>query len=111
MYETNRKSQFLSGMMHPIMGFTGNLGYVAVCVVGALLTMNDVISFGVIVAFMIYVRLFTNPLNQIAQAMTSLQSTAAASERVFEFIDEEEMTSQKHIKNKLNKKKVKGKIV
>ena len=109
-YDCNRKSQFLSGLMHPMMAFVGNLGYVAVCIVGALLTMNDMISFGVIVAFITYVRLFTNPLNQIAQAMTSLQSTAAASERVFEFIDEEEMTSQEHIKTKLNKNKVKGKI-
>ena len=110
MYETNRKSQFLSGMMHPIMGFTGNLGYVAVCIVGALLTMNDVISFGVIVAFMIYVRMFSNPLNQIAQAMSSLQSTAAASERVFEFLDEKEMSDQKEISRHLNRSKVKGEI-
>ena len=110
MYETNRKSQFLSGMMHPIMGFTGNLGYVAVCIVGALLTMNDVISFGVIVAFMIYVRMFSNPLNQIAQAMSSLQSTAAASERVFEFLDEKEMSNQKEISRHLDKSKVKGEI-
>lgn len=109
-YECNRKSQFLSGLMHPMMGFIGNLGYVAVCIVGALLTLNNMTTFGVIVAFMTYVRLFTNPLNQIAQAMTSLQSTAAASERVFEFIDEEEMSSQEHIKTKLNKKKIKGKI-
>ncbi len=110
LYETNRKSQFLSDLMRPIMGFTGNLGYVAVCVVGALLTMNDVISFGVIVAFMIYVRMFNNPLNQIAQAMSSLQSTAAASERVFEFLDEKEMSDQKDITRHLNKSKVKGEI-
>ena len=109
-YECNRKSQFLSGLMPPMMGFIGNLGYVAVCIVGALLTMNDLITFGTIVAFITYVRLFTNPLNQISQAMTSLQTTAAASERVFEFIDEEEMSSQEHIKTKLNKNKVKGKI-
>lgn len=109
-YECNRKSQFLSGLMHPMMGFIGNLGYVAVCIVGALLTMNDMITFGTIVAFITYVRLFTNPLNQIAQAMTSLQATAAASERVFEFVDEEEMLLEEHIKTKLNKKKVKGKI-
>lgn len=109
-YECNRKSQFLSGLMHPIMGFIGNFGYVAVCIVGALLTMNNMTTFGVIVAFMTYIRLFTNPLNQIAQAMTSLQTTAAAGERVFEFIDEEEMSSQENIKIKLNKKKVKGKI-
>ncbi len=72
LYECNRKSQFLSGLMPPIMGFIGNFGYVVVCVVGALLVTNNVITFGVIVAFMIYVRLFTNPLSQIAQAMTSL---------------------------------------
>ena len=110
LYECNRKSQFLSGIMQPIMMFVGNLGYVAVCVVGALLTTNNVISFGVIVAFMIYVRMFTNPLSQIAQAMTSLQSTAAASERVFDFLDEEEMTNESKLKGKLNKDKVKGEI-
>ena len=109
-YEANRKSQFLSGLMHPIMGFIGNFGYVAVCIVGAILTMNDVISFGVIVAFITYVRLFTNPLSQMAQAMTSLQSTAAASERVFEFLDEEEMSNQNNMTKYLNKEDVKGKI-
>lgn len=108
--EANRKSQFLSGMMQPIMGFIGNFGYVAVCIVGAMLTMNDIISFGVIVAFISYVRLFTSPLSQIAQAMTALQSTAAASERVFEFLDEEEMPEEKESNKKLNKDKVKGKI-
>jgi len=110
LYHCNRKSQFLSGLMQPIMGFIGNFGYVAVCVVGALLTMNDVISFGVIVAFMIYVRLFTNPLSQIAQAMTNLQSTAAAGERVFELFDEEEMLDESHLTKVLDKEKVKGKI-
>ena len=110
LYTANRKSQFLSGMMHPIMGFVGNFGYVMVCIVGALLTMNDVISFGVIVAFMIYVRMFTNPLNQMAQAMSSLQSTAAASERVFEFLDETEMSDQKDISKRLIRSKVKGEI-
>ena len=110
LYHCNRKSQFLSGLMQPIMGFIGNFGYVAVCVVGALLTMNDIISFGVIVAFMIYVRLFTNPLSQIAQAMTNLQSTAAAGERVFELFDEEEMPDESHLTKVLDKEKVKGKI-
>ena len=110
LYECNRKSQFLSGIMQPIMGFVGNLGYVAVCVVGALLVMNNHISFGVIVAFMIYVRMFTNPLSQIAQAMTALQMTAAASERVFEFLDEEEMTNERKLKGKIDKNNVKGKI-
>ena len=106
----NQKSQFLSGIMQPIMAFIGNFGYVAVCIVGALLTMNDIISFGVIVAFITYVRLFTNPLSQIAQSMTSLQSTAAASERVFEFLDEKEMPEQTENKKYLDKNKVKGKI-
>ena len=106
----NQKSQFLSGIMQPIMAFIGNFGYVAVCIVGALLTMNNIISFGVIVAFITYVRLFTNPLSQIAQSMTSLQSTAAASERVFEFLDEKEMPEQTENKKYLDKNKVKGKI-
>ena len=106
----NQKSQFLSGIMQPIMTFIGNFGYVAVCIVGALLTMNNIISFGVIVAFITYVRLFTNPLSQIAQSMTSLQSTAAASERVFEFLDEKEMPEQTENKKYLDKNKVKGKI-
>ena len=109
-YEANRKSQFLSGLMNPIMQFIGNFGYVAVCIVGALLTMNGKISFGVIVAFITYVRLFTNPLAQIAQAMTSLQSTAAASERVFDILDAKEMTSEKDIAKTLDKSKVKGEI-
>ena len=109
-YEANRKSQFLSGLMMPMMGFIGNFGYVCVCIVGALLTMNGHISFGVIVAFISYVRLFTSPLSQIAQAMTSMQSTAAASERVFEFVDEEEMKSQSKIKHILKKDQVKGEI-
>lgn len=109
-YEANRKSQFLSGLMPPIMHFIGNLGYVAVCIVGAILTMNNVISFGVIVAFITYIRLFTNPLSQIAQSLTSLQSTAAASERVFEFVDEKEMLDQTNIAHELKKDNVKGKI-
>ena len=109
LYTSNRKSQFLSGLMPPIMGFIGNFGYVAVCVVGALLVMNDKITFGVIVAFMIYIRLFTNPLTQIAQAMTSLQSTGAASDRVFTFLEEEEMPLEKASKV-LKKKDAKGNI-
>ena len=110
LYNSNRKSAFYSGLMQPIMMFVGNFGYVAVCIVGAMLAMKANITFGVIVAFMVYVRLFTNPLSQIAQAMTNLQSTAAASERVFEFLDENEMTDEKHLTGKLNKDKVKGKI-
>jgi len=110
LYNANRKSRFLSGLMHPMMHFVGNLGYVAVCIVGALLTMNGKISFGVIVAFITYVRLFTSPLSQIAQAMTSLQSAAATSERVYEFLDEQEQSNQENLKEKLNKKEVKGNI-
>ncbi len=110
LYEANRKSQFLSGLMMPIMNFVGNLGYVAVCIVGALLVSKQVISFGVIVAFIIYVRMFTNPLTQIAQAMTALQSTAAAGERVFEFLEENEMTDESHLKKHLEKENVKGVI-
>ena len=108
--ECNKKSQFLSGLMQPMMGFIGNFGYVMVCIVGALLAMKGYITFGVIVAFMIYVRLFTNPLSQIAQAMTSLQTTAAASERVFEFLDEKEMTAESDKPKVLDKAKVKGNI-
>jgi len=109
-YDANRKSQFLSGLMMPMMNFVGNFGYVAVCIVGALLTVNDTITFGVIVAFISYVRLFISPLSQIAQCLTSLQSTAAASERVFEFVDEKEMANQDHIEKVLEKDKVKGNI-
>lgn len=110
LYTYNKKSQFLSGIMQPIMGFIGNLGYVAVCVVGALLVVKNNMSFGVIVAFMIYIRLFTNPLSQIAQSMTGLQSTVAAAERVFEFLDEIEMNDESKLKKKLNNSKVKGEI-
>ena len=107
----NKKSQFLSGLMQPIMNFIGNFSYVAVCIVGALLVMNDAISFGVIVAFMVYVRLFTNPLSQIAQGMTNLQTTAAASERVFEFLEEPEMEEETNITKHLDVNNVQGNIV
>ena len=109
-YNANRKSQFLSGLMMPMMSFIGNFGYVAVCIVGALLTINGKISFGVIIAFITYVRMFTSPLSQIAQAMTSLQSTAAASERVFEFLDEEEMKDESSLKEHLSLEEAKGNI-
>ena len=88
------KSQFISGLMMPLMTFIGNFGYVAVCVVGAILAFNDKITFGVIVAFIMYVRFFTQPLSQFAQAATSLQSTSAACARVFEFLGEEEMEDE-----------------
>ncbi len=108
--KSSRKSQFLSGIMRPLMGFVGNIAYVAICMVGSLLVMKHKISFGVIVAFMIYVRMFTRPLSQIAESMTSLQSTAAAAERVFEFLDEKEMTVEDDIREHLDKSKVKGDI-
>ncbi len=85
------KSQFLSGIMQPLMNFTGNFGYVMVSVVGAILVLNGHITIGVIVAFMIYVRLFTQPLSQITQAFTSLQSAQAAMQRVFSFLAEDEV--------------------
>lgn len=94
LYESTWKAQFFSGLMPPIMIFIGNLGYVVVCVVGAVLTMNHVIGFEVIVAFMLYIRLFTQPLTQIAQAANGLQATAAASDRVFSFLEEEEMEDE-----------------
>ena len=110
MYKANFMSQFLSGLMPPMMGFIGNFGYVAVCIVGALLTMNGTISFGVIVAFMSYIRLFTNPLNQIAQGLNALQSGAAASERVFEYVDEEEMKNEDNLTEELLNSDAKGNI-
>ncbi len=95
------KAQSLSGLMHPMMGFIGNLGYVAVCVVGAMLTMKGRIEFGTIVAFMMYVRFFTQPLSQIAQSMQALQSGAAAGERVFEFLEAQELSDESHKKELL----------
>ncbi|MBT1173138.1 ABC transporter ATP-binding protein [Bifidobacterium sp. MA2] len=94
LYDSGWKSQFLSGLMMPLMQFVGNFGYVVVCVVGAALAMNGDIEFGVIVAFMMYVRLFTQPLAQFAQAFQNLQRCAAASERVFGFLEEPEMADE-----------------
>ena len=102
LYTSAWKSQFLSGMMMPLMGFVGNLGYVAVCVAGAILTMKDMAQIGDIVAFMLYIRLFTQPLSQFAQAGTSLQSTAAASERVFGFLSEAEMDTEEGKKDHID---------
>lgn len=94
LYSCAWKSQFMSGLMQPLMAFIGNFGYVVVCIVGALLVLNGSITFGVIVAFMLYIRLFTQPLSQLAMAATNLQSTAAASERVFEFLEEQELEDE-----------------
>jgi len=104
------RAQFMSGMMMPLMIFIGNLGYVVVCVVGAALTMNGSITFGVIVSFMVYIRLFTQPLSQLAQAATSLQATAAASERVFEFLNEAELEDESDKKAILEAKDVEGNV-
>lgn len=109
-YKASQMSQFLSGLMMPLMIFIGNLGYVAICIVGAVLTIKGKITFGVIVAFMSYVRLFTSPLSQIGQAMTSIQSTAASSERVFEFLDEKEMEDEKEKTEYLDTQKAFGNI-
>ena len=110
LFENGRKSQFLSGLMHPLMGFTGNFGYVIVCVVGSILVINKTIDFGVIVAFMIYIKFFTRPLMQIAQSFTGLQSAAAASERVFEFLEEDEMNNEKEISDTLDISNVSGNL-
>ena len=111
LYRSSWRSQFFSGLMMPLMNFIGNLSYVAVCVVGAALAMNGTITFGVIVAFMIYVRLFTQPLQQIAQAMTSMQSATAASERVFDFLEQTELENESEkVKPNINPETTKGDV-
>lgn len=110
LFNCSRKSQFLSGLMQPIMSFIGNFSYVAVCVMGAVLVKQDIITFGVIVAFMVYIRLFTSPLQQMAQRLTNLQTAAASSERVFEFLEEDEMIDETNKTVVLDKNKVKGNI-
>jgi len=102
------KSQFLSSLMGPLMHFIGNLGYVVVCVVGATLAINNQIDFGVIIAFIVYVRLFTQPLSQFAQCTTNLQTIAASSERVFEMLEEKEQPDESHKTKCLTK--VKGDV-
>lgn len=94
LYQSMWKSQFFSGIMMPLMQFVGNFGYVMVCIVGAALTINGDITIGTIVAFMTYVRIFTQPIGQMAQGITQLQSASAAMRRVFEFLDEEEMEDE-----------------
>lgn len=100
-YDAERKSQFLSGVMQPLMNVIGNLGYVAVCVLGAALVLDGQISFGVITAFIMYVRLFTSPLSTIAQGMTQMQTAAAGGGRVFDFLQEEELEDESHKTAKL----------
>lgn len=109
LYNSSWKAQFYGGLMPTLMGFITNFGYVAICVVGAVLVTKGIISTGVIVAFMLYVRLFSNPLTQIANSMAELQSTAAASERVFEILDEQEIKEQKNLKP-FKVEKVKGNV-
>lgn len=108
LFDSDFKSQFLSGIMHPLMGFVGNLGFVVVCIVGAVLVINGMIEIGTIVAFMIYIRYFTQPLTQIAQSLTSLQSAAAASTRIFDFLNQEELTDESDKTTKLTN--VKGEV-
>ncbi len=109
LYDSSWKAQFYGGLMPNLMGFIGSFGYVAVCVVGAVLVTKGIITTGVIVAFMLYVRLFSNPLTQIANSMAELQSTAAASERVFEILDEKEIKEQRGVKP-FKIEKVKGNV-
>ena len=110
LYQSAWKSQFFSGLMMPLMNFVGNLGYVAVCVVGAVLVANKTISFGTVIAFTLYVRLFTSPLSQLAQAFTSMQTAAAASERVFEFLEEEELADERDKTVRLLPQDVRGDV-
>lgn len=110
LFESGRKSQFLSGLMHPLMGFIGNFGYVLVCIIGAILVINKTIPFGVIVAFMMYIRFFTQPLMNIAQSMSGLQSAAAAGERVFKFLEEDEMSDESNFNEELQITDAKGNI-
>lgn len=113
LYSSAWKSQFLSGLMGPLMNFIGNFGYVVVCIVGSALAIKGNITFGVIIAFMVYVRLFTQPLSQLAQCLTNVQQLVAAGERVFEFLDEKEMETEqpsevlKNIKGNVEFKNVK----
>lgn len=110
LFSSSVKSKFLSNMLQPFMNFIGNFGYLAVSIAGAIFVSKGYIKFGVIVAFMTYVRLFTNPLSRIAQALSALQASAAASDRVFEFMDEAELTDESHINNYLDPHDVEGEI-
>lgn len=111
LYKSSQKAHFMGSLMQPLMAFSGNFGYIAVCVVGAILTMNGIIDFGTIIAFIFYVRLFSNPISTIAQSITKMQSVVAAAERVFEFLNLEELPSESHITTILDSNKVKGNIV
>ena len=110
LYKSAWKSQFYSGLMQPIMGFIGNFSYVVVCVVGAVLVYYNIINFSVIIAIMIYIRLFTQPLAQMAQGVTNLQSAAAASERVFEFLEQPELSDESNLTKQLENSEIKGNV-
>ena len=110
LYKSNKMSEFFSSLMPQIMGFVGELGYLAVAIVGAIMCINGNLNIGVIFAFVIYVRLFTSPMSQISQCMTRLQSGIASSERVFEFLNEEEMSTQNTCTEYLDPKLAQGKI-
>lgn len=111
LYHSAWKSQFLSGMMMPIMSFIGNFGFLAVCVVGVILTINDLATIGTIVSFMIYIRLFTQPLSQIAQCFSSLQSASAGCDRIFDFLNQKSMQDESSKTKYLAPEKVKGDVV
>lgn len=108
-YDSNWKSQFLSGIMQPLMNVIGNLGYVSVCVIGAMLAINETITFGVIISFILYVRLFTSPLTQIAQGMTNLQTASASAHRIFDFLESDELSDESDKTKTLTD--VKGEVV
>lgn len=110
LYKSAWKSQFYSGLMQPMMGFIGNFSYVVVCVVGAVLVYYNIINFSVIIAIMIYIRLFTQPLAQMAQGVTNLQSAAAASERVFEFLEQPELSDESNLTKRLENSEIKGNV-
>ncbi|MBR4406799.1 MAG: ABC transporter ATP-binding protein [Clostridia bacterium] len=110
LYNSAWKSQFMSGLMMPLMHFIGNFGYLAVCVVGVILTINGNAGIGTIVSFMIYIRLFTQPLSQIAQCFTSLQSASAGAERIFDFLGEENLADESDKTTYLNPSQVKGTV-
>ena len=107
-YDANWRSQFLSGVMQPLMNIIGNIAYVAVCVVGSILAMNGTIEFGVIVSFILYVRLFTTPLTQIAQGMTNMQTASASAHRIFDFLESEEMADESEKTAELSE--IRGKV-
>ena len=111
LFDAAWKSQFFGGIMVPIMAFAANLGFVAVSVTGSILAAKGTITFGVVIAFMIYVRLFTNPMEQLGRVFTQLQSTAAASKRVFEFLEEEELSDESGKEYLLDQENIKGNIV